>query len=63
MTPILQALTILLPFLAGIALCTLSAPWGAIVAGLLVLAAAAFQGAAQLCADPWEDFQGMEGDD
>jgi len=63
MNAVLNLLALVLPFAGGLALGTFGAPWGLVVAALSIFIASAFQGAARLYADPWDDFQGIEGDD
>jgi hypothetical protein len=62
-TAFLNLAALFLPLLGGLALGTFEDYRGAVLAALSLLLAAAFQGAAQLRASPWDDFQGMDGDD
>ena len=63
MTAFLNLLALLLPLLGGLALGSLEDHWGAVLAALSLFFAAACQGAARLHASPWDDFQGIDGDD
>ncbi len=60
---LLDLATLILPLAGGYAMASFGAPWGHVGAVLSLLFAAACQGAARLHASPWNDFQGIDGDD
>lgn len=63
MSAFLNLLALFLPLLGGLALGTFEDYRGAVLAVLSLLLGAACQGAARLHASPWDDFQGIDGDD
>ena len=63
MSTFLNALALLLPLLGGYAIGTAEDFRGVGLAAVSLLLAVAAQRAARLYASPWDEFQGIEGDD
>lgn len=63
MSAIYNLLALFLPFLGGLALGSVEGYRGVGVAAVSLLLAVGCQRASRLYADPWDEFQGIEGDD